>query len=479
MPPELLAQFTLLEDGLRALGVTVWPMVDQEADDGLAAAARVARDDDRVGRVFICTVDKDLGQCVEDPKVVQLDRRKGGRPDRRGRRAGALRRRPGIDPRLPRAGRRQRRRLPRPPGLGCEVDRHRARALRARRRDPRRRARVDGRGARRGQARGDARRRHATRPRCSSTSRRCAPTPTSAPSTTGSGEAPCPSSRRWRPASAPTPSWPAASDSRRSASHDRDRIETRPSGPTVLGARRRPRRRRARAAAARLPRDVLRVAGPARGAGGRGLPRGRARPTGLRGRRAAGRARGLRRSTGSSTTCSGSPTRSVSTASTSSATTGVASWPGTRQTVTAPASEPRLRTLTVVSTPHPAPFEAAKHSGGDQAAALELLRVVPQSRRRVDLARRRRRAAHRRLRRAPGRRRRGVPARVHRRRRRRAHRRPQLVPGQHVPRPRRARSPRPRSTCGRPTTWRWAAKPAEGTGAAGRRGRTASRCSTA
>jgi 5'-3' exonuclease len=78
VPPELLAQFTLLEDGLRALGVTVWPMVDQEADDGLAAAARVARDDDRVGRAIICTVDKDLGQCVEDPKVVQLDRRKGG-----------------------------------------------------------------------------------------------------------------------------------------------------------------------------------------------------------------------------------------------------------------------------------------------------------------------------------------------------------------------------------------------------------------
>jgi len=78
MPPELLSQFTLLEDGLRALGVTVWPMVDQEADDGLAAAARVARDDDRVDRVLICTVDKDLGQCVEDPKVVQLDRRKGG-----------------------------------------------------------------------------------------------------------------------------------------------------------------------------------------------------------------------------------------------------------------------------------------------------------------------------------------------------------------------------------------------------------------
>jgi 5'-3' exonuclease len=78
MPPELLAQFGLLEDGLVALGVTVWPMVEQEADDGLAAAARVAAGDERVRRVLICTVDKDLGQCVADPKVTQLDRRKGG-----------------------------------------------------------------------------------------------------------------------------------------------------------------------------------------------------------------------------------------------------------------------------------------------------------------------------------------------------------------------------------------------------------------
>src|SRR5262249_39545920 len=78
MPPELLAQFTLLEDGLRAVGVTVWPMVEQEADDGLAAAARIARDDERVDRAIICTVDKDLGQCGEDPEGVQLDRRKGG-----------------------------------------------------------------------------------------------------------------------------------------------------------------------------------------------------------------------------------------------------------------------------------------------------------------------------------------------------------------------------------------------------------------
>jgi 5'-3' exonuclease len=74
MPPELLAQFPVLEDALRAFGVTVWPMVELEADDALATAARVARADDRVEMVIVCTPDKDLGQCVGD-KVVQLDRR--------------------------------------------------------------------------------------------------------------------------------------------------------------------------------------------------------------------------------------------------------------------------------------------------------------------------------------------------------------------------------------------------------------------
>jgi 5'-3' exonuclease len=78
MDPELLAQFPMLEDGLAALGVAVWPMVELEADDALASAARVARDDGRVERAFICTPDKDLGQCVEDPIVVQLDRRRDG-----------------------------------------------------------------------------------------------------------------------------------------------------------------------------------------------------------------------------------------------------------------------------------------------------------------------------------------------------------------------------------------------------------------
>ena len=77
MPPELLAQFPLLEDGLRALGVTVWAMVDLEADDALASAAAVARADPRIERALICTPDKDLGQCVVDPIVAQLDRRKG------------------------------------------------------------------------------------------------------------------------------------------------------------------------------------------------------------------------------------------------------------------------------------------------------------------------------------------------------------------------------------------------------------------
>lgn len=74
MDPLLLAQFGWLEDALRALGVAVWPMVDVEADDGLASAAAVAASDPRVERVIICTPDKDLGQCVGG-KVVQMDRR--------------------------------------------------------------------------------------------------------------------------------------------------------------------------------------------------------------------------------------------------------------------------------------------------------------------------------------------------------------------------------------------------------------------
>jgi 5'-3' exonuclease len=77
MPPELLSQFGLLEDVLAAAGFVVFPMVEHEADDALGAAASVAAADERVERVLICTPDKDLGQCVVDDRVVQLDRRKG------------------------------------------------------------------------------------------------------------------------------------------------------------------------------------------------------------------------------------------------------------------------------------------------------------------------------------------------------------------------------------------------------------------
>ena len=72
---DLLAQFTLLEEVLTAAGVVVWPMVEFEADDALAAAATAASRDARVQRVIICTPDKDLGQCVRGQRVVQLNRR--------------------------------------------------------------------------------------------------------------------------------------------------------------------------------------------------------------------------------------------------------------------------------------------------------------------------------------------------------------------------------------------------------------------
>jgi 5'-3' exonuclease len=87
MPPELLAQFPLLEEALEALGVAVWPMVELEADDALASAAAVAAADRRVDRVLICTPDKDLAQCVADPVVVQVDRRKQQEFDEAGVRA--------------------------------------------------------------------------------------------------------------------------------------------------------------------------------------------------------------------------------------------------------------------------------------------------------------------------------------------------------------------------------------------------------
>jgi 5'-3' exonuclease len=73
--PELLAQFPLLEEILSAAGIVVWPMVQFEADDALAAAAATLYRDPRVERVIICTPDKDLAQCVRGERVVQLNRR--------------------------------------------------------------------------------------------------------------------------------------------------------------------------------------------------------------------------------------------------------------------------------------------------------------------------------------------------------------------------------------------------------------------
>jgi len=76
VPPELLSQFPILEEGLEAMGTVVWPMVYYEADDALASAAFKAAQDDRVKQVLICTPDKDLSQCVVGARVVQMDRRR-------------------------------------------------------------------------------------------------------------------------------------------------------------------------------------------------------------------------------------------------------------------------------------------------------------------------------------------------------------------------------------------------------------------
>ena len=73
--PDLLSQFPILEEVLTAAGIVVWPMVEFEADDALAAATALAIKDSRVEQVVICTPDKDLAQCVQGSRVVQLVRR--------------------------------------------------------------------------------------------------------------------------------------------------------------------------------------------------------------------------------------------------------------------------------------------------------------------------------------------------------------------------------------------------------------------
>jgi len=75
--PELLAQFPLLEEVLTAAGIVVWPMMEFEADDSLAAGAAAAARDASVEQVVVCTPDKDLAQCVSGTRLVQLNRRTG------------------------------------------------------------------------------------------------------------------------------------------------------------------------------------------------------------------------------------------------------------------------------------------------------------------------------------------------------------------------------------------------------------------
>jgi 5'-3' exonuclease len=91
--PALRLQFEPLEEALTAMGVLVWAMVELEADDALAAAARVASADDDVVQVRIWTPDKDLAQCVERDRVVQVDRRSNSV-----RNAGGVREKFGVDP---------------------------------------------------------------------------------------------------------------------------------------------------------------------------------------------------------------------------------------------------------------------------------------------------------------------------------------------------------------------------------------------
>jgi 5'-3' exonuclease len=91
--PALFAQFTPLEDALRAMGVVVWAMVELEADDALASAAQVASRDARVEQICIWTPDKDLAQCVRGDRIVQVDRRSKAVRD-----AAGVRSKFGVDP---------------------------------------------------------------------------------------------------------------------------------------------------------------------------------------------------------------------------------------------------------------------------------------------------------------------------------------------------------------------------------------------
>jgi 5'-3' exonuclease len=91
--PALLAQFHPLERALAAMGVAVWPMIELEADDALASAAHLASADERVQKVCIWTPDKDLAQCVQGDRVVQMHRKANKILD-----AAAVREKFGVEP---------------------------------------------------------------------------------------------------------------------------------------------------------------------------------------------------------------------------------------------------------------------------------------------------------------------------------------------------------------------------------------------
>lgn len=95
MEPALVAQFHPLEDALALMGIAVWPMVELEADDGLASAAHLAALDETVEKVCIWTPDKDLAQSVRDDRVVQVDRKSGNI-----RNSDAVRKKFGVGPEL-------------------------------------------------------------------------------------------------------------------------------------------------------------------------------------------------------------------------------------------------------------------------------------------------------------------------------------------------------------------------------------------
>jgi 5'-3' exonuclease len=95
MEPALIAQFHPLEEGLAAMGVAVWPMIELEADDALASAARIAAETDAVEKVCIWTPDKDLAQSIRGDRVVQVDRRSGKIRDAEG-----VRKKFGVEPAL-------------------------------------------------------------------------------------------------------------------------------------------------------------------------------------------------------------------------------------------------------------------------------------------------------------------------------------------------------------------------------------------